>query len=79
MIPVWKRGDGEVFASDLAVELCLFADGGCFAAAFVPNLDGVGGAEVEARLGKHIFAMGEETLNLFRRNIFSLDKVPLNG
>ena len=42
-----EEGEAQVFAAGLAVEPGLFADGGRSAAAFAPDLEGVGGAEVE--------------------------------
>ena len=45
-----EEGQAQVFAAGLAVELRLFADGGRSAAAFAPDLEEVGGAEVEGVL-----------------------------
>jgi len=45
-----EEGKAQVFAAGLAVELRLFADGGRSPAAFAPDLEGVGGAEVEGVL-----------------------------
>jgi hypothetical protein len=40
----------QVLAAGLAVELRLLADGGCSAASFAPDLEGLGGAEAEGVL-----------------------------